>query len=43
MYDLDNLITVCRECHEELEKLTPERQRKLLNIKESEKGLDFSL
>lgn len=43
MYDLDNLITVCRECHEELEKLTPERQRKLLNIKESKKGLDFSL
>ena len=43
MYNLDNLVTVCRECHEELEKLTPERQKKLLNITEDEKGLDFSL
>ena len=42
MYSLDNLVTVCRECHEELEKLSPEKQRKLLNKKENE-GLDFSL
>jgi 5-methylcytosine-specific restriction endonuclease McrA len=42
MYSFDNLVTVCRECHEELEKLSPEKQRKLLNKEESE-GLDFSL
>lgn len=43
MYDLDNLVTVCRECHEELEKLSPEKQKKLLNIENKEEGLDFSL
>lgn len=42
MYDLDNLVTVCRACHEELEKLSPDKQRKLLK-REENKGLDFSL
>ena len=43
MYNLDNLVTVCRECHEELEKLTPKEQKILLNKKDKEEGLDFSL
>ena len=43
MYNLDNLVTVCRECHEELEKLTPNQQKTLLNKKDKEEGLDFSL
>lgn len=43
MYDLDNLVTVCRECHEELEKLPVKKQKELLGIKEKDKGLDFSL
>lgn len=43
MYDLDNLVTVCRECHEELEKLPPAKQKEILGIKEKDKGLDFSL
>lgn len=43
MYDLDNLVTVCRECHEELEKLPVKKQKELLGIKDEDKGLDFSL
>lgn len=43
MYDLDNLVTVCRECHEELEKLSTEQQRSLLNKTDINQGLDFSL
>lgn len=43
MYNLDNLVTVCRECHEELEKLPPKKQRQLLKIDTREEGLDFSL
>lgn len=42
MYNLDNLVTVCRYCHEELEKLSPIEQKKLLNLNK-DKGLDFSL
>lgn len=40
-YDLTNLVTVCPPCHEELEKLSPEQQLKLLDYKPKE--VDFFL
>ncbi len=36
-YDRDNLVTLCRTCHEEVEKLSPSKQRELLKIKQQEK------
>lgn len=35
-YERSNLVTLCRACHEEVEKLSPEKQRELLKIKEIE-------
>ncbi len=42
-YDRDNLVTLCRNCHEEVEKLSPQKQRELLNMQESEKEISFLL
>ena len=43
-YDRNNLITLCRTCHEEVEKLSPKKQRELLKMKEPEdEGLSFLL
>lgn len=43
-YDRDNLVTLCRTCHEEVEKLSPEKQRELLKMKKPEdEGLSFLL
>lgn len=36
-YERSNLVTLCRPCHEEVEKLTPYKQRELLKIKQPEK------
>lgn len=35
-YEPSNLVTLCRPCHEEVEKLSPEQQRKLLGYKPKE-------
>lgn len=32
VYERDNLVTLCRECHEEVEKLSPSKQRALLKL-----------
>lgn len=42
-YERSNLVTLCRTCHEEVEKLTPQKQRELLKIEESEKEISFLL
>lgn len=42
-YDRDNLVTLCRTCHEEVEKLSPEKQRELLKMKEPEREISFLL
>lgn len=43
-YDRNNLVTLCRTCHEEVEKLSPKKQRELLKMKEPEdEGLSFLL
>lgn len=34
-YEPSNLVTVCRTCHEEVEKLSPQKQKELLKIEES--------
>jgi len=36
-YERSNLVTLCRTCHEEVEKLPPQKQRKLLKMKEPER------
>lgn len=36
-YERNNLVTLCRTCHEEVEKLSPQKQRELLKMKEPEK------
>lgn len=35
-FDLNNLVTVCPVCHEELEKLSANQQKELLNYKPKE-------
>jgi len=40
-FDADNLVTVCKTCHEELEKLTPKEQRELLG--DFNKVIDYPL
>lgn len=35
-YEPSNLVTLCRVCHEEVEKLSPEKQRQLLEYKPKE-------
>ena len=35
-YEPSNLVTLCRTCHEEVEKLPPSKQRELLNYKPKE-------
>ena len=35
-YERSNLVTLCRTCHEEVEKLSPEKQRELLKMKKPE-------
>lgn len=35
-YEPSNLVTLCRKCHEEIEELSPERQRELLDYKPKE-------
>lgn len=40
-YEPSNLVTLCRVCHEEVEKLTPNEQRQLLQYKPKE--LEFYL
>lgn len=42
-YEPSNLVTVCRTCHEEVEKLSPSEQRKLLKMEEVEERLHFLL
>ena len=42
-YDRDNLVTLCRTCHEEVEKLSPEKQRELLKIKKPKEEISFLL
>lgn len=42
-YERSNLVTLCRTCHEEVEKLSPQKQRKLLKMKEPEKEISFLL
>lgn len=42
-YERSNLVTLCRVCHEEVEKLSPEKQRELLNLKEYKKEINFLL
>lgn len=42
-YERSNLVTLCRCCHEEVEKLSPARQRELLGIKEVKKETAFLL
>ena len=43
VYVLDNLITVCPPCHNELENLSVKRQLELLKRKELELDLDYTL
>lgn len=44
VYERSNLITLCRTCHEEVEKLPPYKQRELLNIEQpKEKEISFLL
>ena len=40
-YEPNNLVTVCRKCHEQLELLPPTKQRELLDYKPTE--LEFYL
>ena len=42
-YERDNLVTLCRSCHEEVEKLTPKEQRKLLNKEENIEKVNYLL
>lgn len=42
-YERSNLVTLCRTCHEEVEKLSPEKQRELLKMKEPEREISFLL
>lgn len=42
-YERDNLVTLCRTCHEEVEKLTPRQQRKLLEKEKLEEEVNFLL
>lgn len=35
IYEPSNLVTVCRSCHEEIEELSPAKQRALLNLEKS--------
>lgn len=44
IYDHSNLVTVCRQCHEELEVLSISKQKELLKWnKEEDKGMEFYL
>lgn len=43
IYEPSNLITVCRDCHEEIEKLSPKKQRELLGLKEPIKEINYLL
>lgn len=44
IYDLSNLVSVCRPCHEELEKLSVVKQKELLKWdKKENEGLEFYL
>ena len=43
IYDLSNLVTVCRPCHEELEKLSVTKQKELLKWDKEVEGLTFYL
>lgn len=42
-YERSNLVTLCRTCHEEVEKLPPSKQRELLKMKEPEREINFLL
>lgn len=42
-YERSNLVTLCRTCHEEVEKLPPYKQRELLNLEESKEEISFLL
>lgn len=44
IYDMSNLVTVCRPCHEELEKLSVVKQKELLKWdKKEDEGIEFFL
>lgn len=42
-YERSNLVTLCRTCHEEVEKLSPNKQRELLKIKKPKEEISFLL
>jgi len=42
-YERSNLVTLCRSCHEEVEKLSPQKQKELLKIKEPKREISFLL
>lgn len=42
-YERSNLVTLCRPCHEEVEKLSPKAQRELLKIEEPKNEVSFLL
>lgn len=43
LYDLSNLVSVCRPCHEKLEKLSVVKQKELLKWDKEVEGLEFYL
>lgn len=43
IYNPENLVTLCRTCHEEVEKLSPFEQRKLLGEYDKELLNEFTL
>lgn len=42
-YDMNNLVTLCRTCHEEVEKLSVSDQKKLLGIEDKQEETHFLL
>lgn len=42
-FEKNNLITVCRSCHEEVEKLSSEEQKNLFNMENKEEEIHFLL
>lgn len=42
VYNRENLVTLCRECHEEVEKLSPSKQRAMLKIEGNVKSEGFN-
>ena len=42
-YERGNLVTLCRNCHEEVEKLEPKEQCKLLNINLPQEEIHYLL